>query len=51
MKTVRIETPNGAVAVRNSAGRGPALVLIHGNSSSARAFSRQSTGRWASGFG
>ena len=44
MKTVRIETPNGAVAVRDSAGRGPALVLIHGNSSSSRAFSRQFDG-------
>ena len=41
MKTVRIETPNGAVAVHDSAGQGPALALIHGNSSSSRAFSRQ----------
>ena len=39
MKTVRIETPNGAVAVHDSAGQGPALALIHGNSSSSRAFS------------
>ena len=44
MKTVRIETPNGAVAAHDSAGRGPALVLIHGNSSSSRAFSRQFNG-------
>lgn len=44
MKTLRIETPNGAIAVRNSAGEGPAVVLVHGNSSSSRAFSRQLEG-------
>ena len=44
MKTVRIETPNGAVAVHDSAGQGPAFALIHGNSSSSRAFSRQLDG-------
>jgi pimeloyl-ACP methyl ester carboxylesterase len=41
MKTQKIETANGAIAVHESAGRGPALALIHGNSSSSRAFSRQ----------
>ncbi len=43
--TIRtLETPNGAVAVHESAGRGPAAVLIHGNSSSSRAFARQLEG-------
>ena len=45
MKTQKIDTPNGAIAVRESAGRGPPMVLIHGNSSSSRAFSRQLEGR------
>ena len=44
MKTLRIDTPNGAIAVHSSAGEGPALVLVHGNSSSSRAFSRQLEG-------
>jgi pimeloyl-ACP methyl ester carboxylesterase len=44
MKTLRIDTPNGAIAVRHSAGEGPAVVLVHGNSSSSRAFSRQLEG-------
>jgi pimeloyl-ACP methyl ester carboxylesterase len=44
MKTRTINTPNGAIAVRESEGRGPAAVLIHGNSSSSRAFSRQVDG-------
>jgi pimeloyl-ACP methyl ester carboxylesterase len=41
MKTHKIDTPNGSVAVHESEGRGSAVVLIHGNSSSSRAFSRQ----------
>jgi pimeloyl-ACP methyl ester carboxylesterase len=44
MRTQKIETPNGAIAVHESVGRGPPLVLIHGNSSSSRAFSRQLDG-------
>ena len=44
MKTLKIEAPNGAMAVRESAGEGPTLVLIHGNSSSSRSFSRQLDG-------
>jgi pimeloyl-ACP methyl ester carboxylesterase len=44
MKTQKIETPNGAIAVHESAGQGPAAVLIHGNSSSSRAFSKQLEG-------
>jgi pimeloyl-ACP methyl ester carboxylesterase len=41
MKTHKINAPNGAIAVHESAGEGPPVVLIHGNSSSSRAFSRQ----------
>jgi pimeloyl-ACP methyl ester carboxylesterase len=44
LRTRTIETPNGAVAVHESAGAGPPAVLIHGNSSSSRAFSRQLDG-------
>lgn len=44
MKTLRIDAPNGAIAFRDSGGKGPAAVLIHGNSSSSRAFSRQLDG-------
>jgi pimeloyl-ACP methyl ester carboxylesterase len=44
MKTLRIDTPNGAIAVHDSAGEGPPVVLVHGNSSSSRAFSRQFEG-------
>jgi pimeloyl-ACP methyl ester carboxylesterase len=44
LKTRTIETLNGAVAVHESAGDGPPAVLIHGNSSSSRAFSRQLDG-------
>jgi pimeloyl-ACP methyl ester carboxylesterase len=45
MNKLKIEAPNGAIAVRESEGQGPAVVLIHGNSSSSRAFSRQLDGR------
>ena len=41
MKTRRIDAPNGEIAVPESDGRGPPVVLIHGNSLSSRAFSRQ----------
>src|SRR5271163_4077761 len=44
MATFKVEAPNGAIAVRESEGQGPAVVLIHGNSSSSRAFSRQLDG-------
>ena len=44
MRTRKIETPNGHIAVHESAGRGPAAVLIHGNSCSSRAFSKQLDG-------
>jgi pimeloyl-ACP methyl ester carboxylesterase len=44
MKTRKINAPNGAIAVHESEGEGPATVLIHGNSSSSRAFSRQLDG-------
>jgi pimeloyl-ACP methyl ester carboxylesterase len=44
MKTLRVEAPNGAVTVCESEGQGPAAVLIHGNSSSSRVFSRQLDG-------
>jgi pimeloyl-ACP methyl ester carboxylesterase len=50
MKTVRIDAPNGAIAVHESAGEGPAVVLIHGNSSSSRVFSRQLDGRLGERF-
>jgi len=43
-KTTMYHTPNGALAVHQSAGDGPPIVLVHGNSSSARAFSRQLEG-------
>jgi pimeloyl-ACP methyl ester carboxylesterase len=39
-----IDSPNGAIAVHESLGRGPPVVLIHGNSASSRAFSRQLDG-------
>jgi pimeloyl-ACP methyl ester carboxylesterase len=45
MKTRKIDAPNGAIAVHKSVGRAPPVVLIHGNSSSSRAFSRQLDGR------
>ena len=44
MKTHMIETPDGRIAAHESAGQGPAAVLIHGNSSSSRAFSKQLEG-------
>jgi pimeloyl-ACP methyl ester carboxylesterase len=44
VKRLKIEAPNGAIAVCDSEGHGPAAVLIHGNSSSSRAFSRQLDG-------
>jgi pimeloyl-ACP methyl ester carboxylesterase len=44
MKTRMIDAPNGAIAVHESRGQGPAAVLVHGNSSSSRAFSRQLDG-------
>lgn len=44
MKTHKVDAPNGAIAVRESAGEGPAVLLIHGNSSSSRAFLRQLDG-------
>ena len=43
-KTTLYHTPNGALAVHQSAGDGPPIVLLHSNSSSARAFSRQLEG-------
>jgi pimeloyl-ACP methyl ester carboxylesterase len=43
-KTTLYHTPSGALAVHQSAGDGPPIVLVHGNSSSARAFSRQLEG-------
>ncbi len=44
MKTHMIETPDGRIAAHELSGQGPAAVLIHGNSSSSRAFSKQLDG-------
>jgi pimeloyl-ACP methyl ester carboxylesterase len=44
VKTRMIDAPNGAIAVHESRGQGPAAMLIHGNSSSSHAFSRQLDG-------
>jgi len=44
MKTHKIDAANGAIAFHESGGQGPAAVLIHGNSSSSRVFSRQLDG-------
>jgi len=43
-KTTLYHTPNGALAVHQSSGDGPPIVLLHSNSTSARAFSRQLEG-------
>ena len=43
-KTTMFEGPFGEIAVHESEGVGRPIVLIHGNSSSARAFSRQIEG-------
>lgn len=40
----KIDTPNGVVAVHELSGQGPAIVLLHGNSSSSRAFIKQLDG-------
>jgi pimeloyl-ACP methyl ester carboxylesterase len=44
MKTQKIDTPNGAVAFHESSGGEATVVVVHGNSSSARAFLRQIAG-------
>lgn len=41
MELKQIETSAGRIACRISAGSGPAIVLVHGNSASSRAFARQ----------
>ena len=45
-----IETPTGKIAVHESGGGGPPIVFVHGNSSSARTFSRQFEGPLAQHF-
>ena len=40
----KIATPQGSIAYRESAGRGAATILIHGNSSSSSVFARQLEG-------
>jgi pimeloyl-ACP methyl ester carboxylesterase len=44
MKTHLVDTPNGRIAAHESAGRGQAAVLFHGNSASSRAFAKQLDG-------
>jgi pimeloyl-ACP methyl ester carboxylesterase len=44
MKTRKIDTANGGIAVHESDGQGPAIVLLHSNSASSRAFSKQLEG-------
>jgi pimeloyl-ACP methyl ester carboxylesterase len=44
VNTSFVETDAGRIACHHSSGTGPAAVLIHGNSSSARAFTRQLAG-------
>jgi pimeloyl-ACP methyl ester carboxylesterase len=43
-KLTKFKGPYGAIAVRESEGQGAPIVLIHGNSASSRAFSRQLEG-------
>ena len=43
-KARKVDASNGAIAVHELQGQGPAVVLIHGNSCSSRAFSRQLDG-------
>jgi len=43
-KTTLYHTPSGALAVHQSSGDGPPIVLLHANSASSRAFSRQLEG-------
>lgn len=44
MKTTTIDTSSGRIACRDSEGGGPTVVLVHGNSASSRAFTRQLEG-------
>ena len=44
MKTHFVETHAGRIACHESSGAGPVVVLVHGNSSSAKAFARQIDG-------
>jgi pimeloyl-ACP methyl ester carboxylesterase len=44
METKVIKTDAGSIAWRQSAGTGPAIVLVHGNSASSKAFARQLEG-------
>ncbi|MFC0241984.1 alpha/beta fold hydrolase [Rhodopseudomonas telluris] len=44
MQTQSIETCAGRIAYRQSAGSGPTVVIVHGNSASSRAFGRQLDG-------
>lgn len=44
MQTEIIKTDAGSIAWRQSTGTGPAIVLVHGNSASSKAFSRQLEG-------
>ncbi len=44
MQTTFVRVADTRIAVHSSEGRGPALVLVHGNSASARAFEKQLNG-------
>ncbi|WP_420131194.1 alpha/beta fold hydrolase [Rhodopseudomonas sp.] len=44
MQAQSIETSAGRIAYRQSAGSGPTVVIVHGNSASSRAFARQLNG-------
>ena len=44
MKTTVIKSGSGKIACHESAGTGPAIVLVHGNSASSKAFARQLDG-------